>query len=175
VDASRSIAYERCVETSSRKESKVKTLIPIAAALVLAACNPTNDYEREEIGTEPVPMDQDPVDGDLEQDGLNTQPEEVRAVTDQDKSPGLETDTPAFEQSQDPEDIRITAEIRRAVIDAEGMSALADNVQIVTREGVVSLVGSVETAEEKAELERIARSVAGVGQVQNQLVVNQQD
>jgi hypothetical protein len=85
--------------------------------------------------------------------------------------PNVQTDNPPFEQSEKAEDIKLTSDIRKAVLAADGLSMAADNVQIITRDGVVLLRGNVESQAEKDAIEKIAHSAAGVAQVQNQLVV----
>jgi osmotically-inducible protein OsmY len=82
-----------------------------------------------------------------------------------------QTDNPPFQQSEKPEDIRLTADIRKAVLAADGLSMAADNVQIITRDGVVQLRGNVESQAEKDTIEKIAHGIGGVVRIDNQLTV----
>ena len=51
------------------------------------------------------------------------------------------------------------------------LSMLAKNVKIITNEGAVTLRGPVKSSEEKAQIASVAKGVAGVKQVDNQLEV----
>jgi len=74
-------------------------------------------------------------------------------------------------QSNDATDLRITREIRQAVVKDDALSTNAHNVKIVTVGRVVTLRGPVDSAEERAKIDAKARGVAGVKQVDNQLEV----
>lgn len=77
-----------------------------------------------------------------------------------------------LDQSQASEDVKITAEIRRAIMEDKSMSVNAQNVKIVTeKSGVVTLRGPVDTQTEKDAIEAKAKAVAGVTRVDNQLEV----
>ena len=58
----------------------------------------------------------------------------------------------ATDQSNDPADIKTTAEIRKMIIDDASLSALAKNVKIITVAQVVTVRGPVETEKEKATI-----------------------
>ena len=77
----------------------------------------------------------------------------------------------AGDQGQNADDVRITADIRRAIMEDKGMSVAAQNCTIVTDRGVVTLRGAVRSAEEKASIGTKAGAVAGVTRVDNQLEV----
>lgn len=79
------------------------------------------------------------------------------------------TKTP-LDQNENKVDIGITAGIRKSVVDTK-MSVNAQNVKIITQNGVVTLRGPVKTQEEKDRIEEIARNVAGVKSVDSQLEV----
>lgn len=82
-----------------------------------------------------------------------------------------DTKTP-IDQSQASEDIKITADIRRAIMDDETMSVNAQNCKIITEKGgMVTLRGVVNTQAEKDAIESKAKLVAGVTRVNNQLEV----
>jgi hyperosmotically inducible protein len=78
--------------------------------------------------------------------------------------------TPA-DQHQDEGDINITATIRKAITDDESLSVNAHNIKIITRNGVVTLRGPVDSAAEKAAVQSIVQKTSGVTQVDNQLEV----
>jgi osmotically-inducible protein OsmY len=75
------------------------------------------------------------------------------------------------DQGESESDRRITAEIRRAVMDTDGLSINAKNCKIITNNGVVVLRGPVATQAERQTIEAKARAVAGVMSVTNELEV----
>ena len=81
-----------------------------------------------------------------------------------------ETKTPG-DQSNSPEDLKITQAIRQAVVKDEALTMTAKNVKIITAGGQVTLRGPVNSAEEKTKLEKFATAAAGEAKVDNQLEV----
>jgi osmotically-inducible protein OsmY len=75
------------------------------------------------------------------------------------------------DQSNSPEDIKITAAIRRAVVADGSLSMTAKNVKIITANGMVTLRGPVNSAEEKAAIAKLAKTAAGAAKIDNQLEV----
>jgi osmotically-inducible protein OsmY len=75
------------------------------------------------------------------------------------------------DQSNSPEDLKITAAIRRAVVADDSLSTTAKNVKIITANEMVTLRGPVNTAEEKTKIEQLAQSAAGNAKIDNQLEV----
>ena len=75
------------------------------------------------------------------------------------------------DQSNSPEDIKVTAAIRRAVVAEKSLSMTAKNVKIITADGMVTLRGPVKSAEEKAMIAKLAKSAAGKAKIDNQLEV----
>jgi len=75
------------------------------------------------------------------------------------------------DQSNSPEDVKMTAAIRRAVVAENSLSMTAKNVKIITGHGMVTLRGPVNTAEEKATIAKLAQSAAGEAKIDNQLEV----
>ncbi|MBA2585942.1 MAG: BON domain-containing protein [Chthoniobacterales bacterium] len=75
------------------------------------------------------------------------------------------------DQSNSPEDIKMTAAIRRAVVGEGSLSMTAKNVKIITANGVVTLRGPVKTAAEKMTIEKLAKSAAGQAKIENLLEV----
>jgi osmotically-inducible protein OsmY len=75
-----------------------------------------------------------------------------------------------MDQGGDESDRKITADIRKRVMDAK-LSVDAQNAKIVTQGGRVTLRGPVSTQAEKDTIGRIAGEVAGVTNVDNQLEV----
>jgi hyperosmotically inducible protein len=75
------------------------------------------------------------------------------------------------DQSNNPEDVKITATIRRAVVADHSLSATAKNVKIITADGTVTLRGPVQNEAEKAKIAELAQSAAGNAKIDNQLEV----
>jgi len=80
-----------------------------------------------------------------------------------------DTKTP-IDQNENKKDIDTTANIRKRVVDTK-MSTDAHNVKIITQDGRVTLRGPVKSADEKKNIEEIARAVAGDSNVDSQLEV----
>ena len=74
------------------------------------------------------------------------------------------------DQSESETDRRITAEVRRLVL-AANLSVSAQNCTIVTRSGVVTLRGRVDSEAEKTTIRDRAQGVPGVTSVVNELEV----
>ena len=75
------------------------------------------------------------------------------------------------DQGNSPEDIKISQEIRKAVVKDDTLSATGKNIKIITIEGKVTLRGPVNSAEEKRKIEEIAGGVAGPAKTVNELEV----
>ncbi len=89
------------------------------------------------------------------------------AVNVRDRDSAMKT---PINQNETKTDVDITAEIRKQVVDTK-MSINAQNVKIITQDGRVTLRGPVQTAEEKTQIGNIARGVAGVNAVDDQLEI----
>jgi osmotically-inducible protein OsmY len=76
----------------------------------------------------------------------------------------------ATDQSNDPADIKIAADIRKMVVNDESLSMMAKNVKIITIDGVVTLRGPVETEKEKMVIESHAKQ-AGAKKITNELEI----
>ena len=76
-----------------------------------------------------------------------------------------------MDQSESPADIKITADIRRAIMGDKDMSINAQNCKIITDRGVVTLRGPVATQAEKDAIEEKAKTVSGVARVINELQI----
>ena len=85
-----------------------------------------------------------------------------------------ETKTPV-DQSNTPEDLKITQSIRQAVVKDKSLTMTAKNVKIITAGGQVTLRGPVNSAEEKTKIEKLAKTAAGEAKVDNQLEVKAAD
>jgi len=86
--------------------------------------------------------------------------------------PPVATD-PVRDQSETSADAESVREIRALLAADKSLSATARQVTITAAKGRVRLTGQVNTAEERAAVERAARKAANVIDVKNQLVVLQ--
>ncbi len=77
------------------------------------------------------------------------------------------------DQSNSPEDIKITAAIRRAIVADDSLTMTATNVKIITADGKVTLRGPVNTAAEKTKIAEMAKKEAGKATIDNQLEVKE--
>ena len=75
------------------------------------------------------------------------------------------------DQKETESDIKITAAIRQAIIKNKSLSVNAQNVKIITSNGVVTLRGPVESKKESKKLKKIATHTPGVLKVDNQLEI----
>jgi hyperosmotically inducible protein len=73
------------------------------------------------------------------------------------------------DQAENESDRAITQRVRQGLMEQDELSTNAKNVKIITRDGVVTLRGPVDSAEEKALIAQIAQKASGVKTVENQL------
>jgi len=78
------------------------------------------------------------------------------------------------DQSESKADLSITQEVRKAIVADKSLSTNAHNVKVITADGIVTLRGPVNTAEEKAKITAAAQRVVGVKRVDNQLEIARQ-
>ena len=76
-----------------------------------------------------------------------------------------------IDQGNGKTDLKITQQIRKAVVGDSSLSFTAKNVKIITVNGRVTLRGPVKTDQERATIEAAAKQIAGDAQVDNQLEV----
>jgi len=83
---------------------------------------------------------------------------------------GTAAPTP-MDQGNGSADLKITQQIRQAVVADGSLSFTAKNVKIITSNGKVTLRGPVNTDQERQAIDASARKVAGPTNVDNQLEV----
>jgi hyperosmotically inducible protein len=76
-----------------------------------------------------------------------------------------------MDQGNGSADLKITQQIRQAVVADSSLSFTAKNVKIITSNGKVTLRGPVNSDQERQAIEASARKVAGATNVDNQLEV----
>ena len=75
------------------------------------------------------------------------------------------------DQSNSSADLKTTQAIRQAIMKDSELSATAKNIKVITANGHVTLRGPVKTAQEKAKIDRLAKSAAGGAQIEDQLEI----
>jgi hyperosmotically inducible periplasmic protein len=75
------------------------------------------------------------------------------------------------DQGESEADRTLTQRVRQDVMKQDDLSVNAKNVKIITQNGVVTLRGPVESAQEKSAIVRTASGVSGVQRVNDQLEV----
>jgi hypothetical protein len=75
------------------------------------------------------------------------------------------------DQGNDEASLKVTQQIRQALMADGSLSFTAKNVKIITQNGKVTLRGPVKTAQERAAVEAAARKAAGTLQIDNQIEV----
>lgn len=81
-----------------------------------------------------------------------------------------ETLTPG-DQSENEADRTLTQRVRQAVVADDTLSTTAHNIKIITINGVVTLRGPVNSAQEKTNIDAKAKQIAGATKVDNQLEI----
>ena len=90
------------------------------------------------------------------------------ATNERDRSGETKT---SGDQSNSSADLKITQDIRRALMKDSELSTTAKNIKIITDNGQVTLRGPVKNAQEKAKIDQLARSAAGGAKIDDQLDV----
>ncbi len=80
-----------------------------------------------------------------------------------------QTMTPS-DQSNDPDDVKVTREIRKALVADDALSTTAKNIKIITVHGKVILRGPVANVQEKTKIEKTAKQFTKQ-RIENQLEV----
>jgi osmotically-inducible protein OsmY len=76
-----------------------------------------------------------------------------------------------MDQSNDKRDLDMTQKIRKALVDDNSLSNNAKNIKVITVNGIVTLRGPVESAEERNKVMAKAKSIAD-GKLKNELEIH---
>ncbi len=90
------------------------------------------------------------------------------AKNERDVEPSAKT---PIDQNENKTDVKITADIRKQIVNTANLSVNAQNVKVITADGKVTLRGPVRSDVERTIIVKIATDVAGEGNVENQLEV----
>ena len=130
--------------------------------LILAASLIATPYlataANEPAATEPAATGQPMVrDSDPNNTGINKRDRDDKTLTPMD-------------QMNNEADLKITQEIRQALMEGE-FSMDAKNIKVITRNGAVTLRGPVETAAERDKIDALVKDMPGIQSIDNQLQV----
>lgn len=109
-------------------------------------------------------------DNDVAADRDRAATRDVDNTARNERDQNADTQTP-LDQGNGENDLRITQEIRQAIVDRDGLSFNAKNVKVITEAGRVTLRGPVESAQERRVIGQIATKAAGAGRVDNELEI----
>jgi hyperosmotically inducible protein len=125
--------------------------------MILAGCLILTPYLAI-AATEPVTTEKPMVhDGDASNTGINKRDQDDKTLTPMD-------------QMNNPSDLKITQEIRQALMKGE-FSMDAKNIKVITRNGTVTLRGPVKTAAEREQISVLVKAMPGIKSIDNQLQV----
>lgn len=125
--------------------------------IILAACLILTPYLAI-AASEPAATEKPMVnDGDASNTGINKRDRDDQTLTPMD-------------QMNNPADLKITQEIRQALMKGE-FSMDAKNIKVITRDGTVTLRGPVETAAELEKIDALVKAMPGIKSIDNQLQV----
>lgn len=86
-------------------------------------------------------------------------------------APAQDGQPTADQQKSNKADRQLTQQIRKSVVADKSLSVSAHNVKIISRDGMVTLRGTVKTGDEKKAIEDKATEIAGQGKVTSELTV----
>jgi osmotically-inducible protein OsmY len=125
--------------------------------IILAACLILTPYLAI-AATEPAATEKPMVDdGDASNTRINKRDRDDQTLTPMD-------------QMNNPSDLKITQEIRQALMKGE-FSMDAKNIKVITRDGTVTLRGPVETAAELEKIDALVKAMPAIKSIDNQLEV----
>jgi hyperosmotically inducible protein len=116
------------------------------------------------MGVHPAPAGMRPA---LAQSAMNSAPDNS---ADNARDRDRHTLTP-MDQSNTPQDLRLSRKIRQAVVKDDQLSSEAKNIKIITINGTVTLRGPVKTDRERADIVAKAAQIAGDANVHSELEV----
>jgi len=157
-------AEDRAEKAGERAEDEVERVdVPAAGADRGRLANaggeiPASERDKRSEGTQRAESAQ----------AYGTSPDNTR-VNERDRSEGSLT---PMDQKENETDLEITQRIRQSVMGDDSLSFTAKNIKIITRDGQVTLRGSVKSAAEKSAIEKAARDVAGPAKVTSQIEIS---
>ena len=143
--------------------SRAQISVVVAATLAAVACSDDErDFAALDRGDKDVSADsrmgREAMPAEADNTGRNVRDRDTNAIT-------------PLDQSNSANDIELTQKIRSGITSDGAMSVQARNVKVISRDGFVTLRGPVETQQEKASIEALAKN-AGATRVDNQLEID---
>jgi len=163
--------------TLATSETTVTTESPESSEPMLASSeDDTSTANAANAGatTAPATNDGEPPAEAHATDASRNEPNAAPANPKPDNTKVNERDTDSaaltpIDQRENESDLKLTQQIRQAVMADGSLSFTAKNVKIITVNGKVTLRGPVKTAAERASIEGAARKAAGPAMVDSQL------
>lgn len=112
--------------------------------------------------------DTTPGNMNADQQGQTNRDRDNTGINKRDTSPDKIT---ADQQGQTKEERELTQKIRQAVMDDKALSAYAQNVKIITVDGMVTLRGPVRSEDEKRAIEEKAGQIAGKDKIKSEIEI----
>ena len=148
------------------RSRRTQISIIVAATLAAVACSDDErdfaalDKGDQDMMSNPADarMAREPMPAEADNTGRNVRDRDTNAVT-------------PLDQSNSADDVALTQKIRSGITADGAMSVQARNVKVISRDGFVTLRGPVETQQEKASIEALAKN-AGATRVDNQLEID---
>lgn len=155
----------------NQQEVAVRCCYGILVLGLFAGCmesSPVNSSRTDNSATQPHTVNKPVVN---EPGPAPATPRDNTAINERDQNPAAKT---PLDQSNSEAALKMTASIRQKIVNYKGpndeaMGLNARNVKIITEGQHVTLRGPVDTAEEKALLEKFAKEMAGADNVTSQL------
>ena len=136
----------------------MRMTLTVGLLLALSACDRNDSRTSETRNEDAVRVNTDSAKPAADNTDRNERDRKDTALT-----PG--------DQGESEADRGITQQVRQSVMKEDDLSMNAKNVKIITNNGIVTLRGPVDSANEKAVIARLAQSASGVKQVDNQLEI----
>jgi hyperosmotically inducible periplasmic protein len=155
----------------------MKLELPVLFCLGVLACShdkrPESPYDTQGSRAYSTPMLASEPDEPLTPaSGVGeARPTTEEAQPSSESSSDAATNNAGINQGDTEADMALTLRVRESLLADPNLSFIAKSITIVARDGRVTLRGLVNTQQERAMVERIARQVGPVRQVENQLGV----
>ena len=115
-----------------------------------------------------MPAYSEPVQTIADNDAASSAPDNTR------KNKDYKTRSTAQNQSNDRDDIKLSANLRRKIMHKKGLSVDAQNIKIISENGSLVLRGPVKTEQEKQIIDGLAKQCCNTVSYRNELEVKNQ-
>jgi hyperosmotically inducible protein len=101
----------------------------------------------------------------------STTAKEVNNTKVNQRDANMDTLTPEDQSKGTTADVDVTRRIRQGLVADKNLSTDAQNIKIITLNGIVTLRGPVNTPSEKQRIDALAKKTAGAKRIDNQIEV----